>query len=165
MKKILLTRHAKSSWKDMSLSDRERPLNKRGKRDAPEMGQRLVQRGIQLDLIISSPAKRAIKTATKLAKEVGYTKKIMREENLYDASEWHILEVIRSLDSKFDKVMLVAHNPGLTDLVNQISGRRLDNVPTCGIVELDYNIETWEEVGESKPEAFLFDYPKKARGI
>lgn len=160
MKKLLLVRHAKSSWKDPSLPDAERPLNRRGERDAREMGKRLAQRSVRLDLIISSPAKRAIATAKRMAKELDSDKRIVEEEKLYDAGARQILAVIRSVDDEHDAIMLVAHNPGVTDLVNQISGERLDNIPTCGIVELTYAVEAWKEIALAKPVDFSFDYPK-----
>ncbi|MBN1479317.1 histidine phosphatase family protein [candidate division KSB1 bacterium] len=161
MKTLFIARHAKSSWKDTTLDDRDRPLNKRGKRDAPHMGERLFQRGVRIDLLISSPAKRAISTAKKFAKEIFYEAPIIKDERLYDATEWEMLEVIHSLANSYERVMLVAHNPGVTDLVNQISGRRVENMPTCGIVQLDYEIERWDQIGHKKPKRFDFDYPKK----
>ena len=160
MKKLFLIRHAKSSWKDKSLADWQRPLNKRGKKDAPKMGKRLAERGAKIDLIVSSPAKRAMSTAKKLAKELGYKKKIVQNENLYNATEWQMLEVIHSFDFQLERVMLVTHNPGLTDFVNQISGRRVENIPTCGIVELAFEVESWRDIGKVKPVDFTFDYPK-----
>lgn len=123
------------------------------------MGKRLAQRGVQVDLIISSPAKRAIATAKRVAKEL-VCDKMVQEEKLYDASAEQILAVIRSVDDEYDSIMLVAHNPGLTNLVNQISGMQLDNIPTCGIVELTCAVEEWSNIGMAKPVDFRFDYPK-----
>ena len=145
--------------------DREKPLNKRGNRDAPMMGLRLLQSGIRIDLIVTSPAKRALTTAKKIAKQFSFKIEMVQEEKLYDATEWQILEVIHSLDDKIENVMIVAHNPGITDLVNQISGHRIEKVPTCGVALLRYDSDTWQEVGRAKPVAFEFDYPKQTPGF
>lgn len=161
MKKVIIVRHAKSSWKDTTLSDMERPLNKRGKRDAPMMAERLAKNVGVVDAIVSSPAVRARRTATTFAKKLGYAKKNFLDEKLYDASEWQILQVIQSLDNAFKSAIVIGHNPGITDLVNQISGKRIENVPTCGVVVLEFNAETWENIGLTKPVRFDFDYPKK----
>lgn len=161
MKKLFIVRHGKSSWQETTLADRDRPLNKRGTRDAPRMGERLFRRGARVDLLISSPAKRAMTTAQKIAEEIQYTLPIVESEKLYNATERDILHVIHSLDNSHVSVMLVAHNPGITDLINQIAGRRVDNVPTCGVVQLDYEIDTWDQVGQQKPKHVEIDYPKK----
>lgn len=159
MKKLFLVRHAKSSWKDMSLSDRERPLNKRGKRDAPEMGRRLSQAGIHIDAILSSTAVRAISTADILAEQLLFEQEIDQRDDLYHAGADELLNAIRQFNDDLNAVMLVAHNPGLTDLVNKLAGP-IDNVPTCGVVTLDYDINNWKDVGRVPPRDFQFDFPQ-----
>jgi phosphohistidine phosphatase len=164
MKTLILVRHAKSSWKDQTLADYDRPLNKRGKRNAPEMGQRLAERGIRPDRMVSSPAKRAIATAQAVAKEVGFPReKIVEDERLYLSSVSTWLEVIRPLDDDADCVICFGHNPELTDLVNTLGRQDIGNMPTCGVVELRYDIETWADVGKVEPTYFDFDYPKKGQ--
>lgn len=163
MKKLTLVRHAKSSWKDPHLTDEERPLNQRGRRDAPEMGRRLAERDVVPDLLISSPAERALTTAQLIAEAIGYPPEGIEEEDLLylaGVDEW--MEVIWSLDDALDQVMLFGHNPGLTDLVNTISTLRLANVPTCGVIELAFDIDRWCQVGRVRPRQATFDYPKKA---
>jgi len=162
VKVLTLIRHAKSSWKDPSLPDWDRPLNKRGKRDAPAMGRRLAERGSFADLMISSPAVRALATAEAIAEEIDYPwTEIVADERLCgaDLSEW--LEVIQGLDDALDRVMCVGHNPGLTELTSYFSAEGISNVPTCGIVELRFDVWRWALVGHVEPTGVNFDYPKQ----
>jgi phosphohistidine phosphatase len=164
LKILILVRHAKSSWKDASLADRDRPLNKRGKRDAPEMGRRLAARGAAPDLIVSSPAARALATARIIAEAVGYPVDAIREdERLYLASPAELLEAIRDLDDGYDRVFLFGHNPGLTELVNELSEPAVDNVPTCGLVELRLAAERWADLSPDTVRRVSFDTPKSGR--
>ena len=160
MKTLYLVRHAKSYWGDQSLPDFERPLNKRGKRDAPFMGEVLNDKKVRPDLIICSPAKRTRKTALEIAERLRYPdKKILFDENLYEASSNTILEIIKNIDDKFDSVMIFGHNPGLTLLNNYISDKYLDNIPTCGIVALQSD-KKWSEIGKNSCSHLFFEYPK-----
>lgn len=162
MKVLILIRHAKSSWKNPGLPDRLRPLNKRGKRDAPVMGERLAERGVEVDRVISSPATRALATAEFITEEIGHPwDEIIVDERLYHTDSFEMLEVIQGLDDYLDCVMCFGHNPGLTDLVNHLSPYYIDNVPTCGVVELRFDVDTWALVGEFEPTEVDFDYPKK----
>ena len=164
MKTLILVRHAKSSWKDGSLPDRKRPLNKRGKRDAPMMGQRLAERGVEVELMISSPATRAMATAEAMAEELEYPwDGIVAEERLYEADAEEILTVVEEQDDWIDRLMVIGHNPGLTALANILSRSDLENVPTCGVVELTYEVDRWMEIAGARPVRFGFDYPKKRR--
>ncbi|GAK58981.1 phosphoglycerate mutase [Candidatus Vecturithrix granuli] len=162
MKRVYLLRHAKSSWQDSSLEDFERPLNKRGKQDAPEMGQRLRSQHVLPDLIISSPAKRAVATAKIFAEEIGYPKKqIVYEAAIYEADTARLQTLLHGLENNIQQVMLCGHNPGLTMLAEYLSGTLIDNIPTCGIVCVDFAVDTWQEIGERKGTLIFFDYPKK----
>ena len=163
MKRLTLIRHAKSSWKDAYLLDIDRPLNKRGKRDAPMMGQRLAERGVSPELIVSSPATRAIVTAETIALEIDYPlDDIVVNERIYGADVDDLLFVIRSLDETLEHVMCFGHNPGLTDLVNTLSpSQTINNVPTCGVIELVFETDTWASAGDVMPARMDFDYPKK----
>lgn len=161
MKTLILVRHAKSSWRDDSLADRDRPLNRRGERDAPEMGRRLAARGGPPDLIVSSPATRALTTARIIAEAVGYPVDGIREdERLYLASPPELLEAIRGLDDRHDRVFLFGHNPGLTELVNELSEPAIDNVPTCGVVELRLAADRWADLSPDTVRRADFDTPK-----
>jgi phosphohistidine phosphatase len=161
MKTLYLIRHAKSSWSDPTLSDFQRPLNKRGKRDAPFMGRRLREAGILPDLIISSAAKRAAKTAGIIAREIGYDKKdIDFRDEVYSSDILQLLAIIRSTRAGIDSLCLVGHNYVITDLAEWLSGTSLVNIPTCGIVALSFAGGTWEAIGEDAGQLLFFDYPK-----
>lgn len=160
MKTLYLARHAKSYWEDQSIPDINRPLNKRGKRDAPFMGEILMDKNIKPTLVVSSPAKRAKKTALAIAEKIGYPeKKILYNEDLYEASSNILIKIIKQLDEKYDSVMIFGHNPGLTMLNNHISDRYIDNIPTCGIVALQLDIK-WSELDKNTGKFLFFEYPK-----
>ena len=126
------------------------------------MGERLAERGIEVERVISSPATRALATAEVITGEIGHPwDEIIVDERLYHADASELLEVIQGLDDHLDCVMCFGHNPGLTDLVNSLSPYHIDNVPTCGVVELRFDVDTWARVGESEPAEVDFDYPKK----
>lgn len=162
MKTLTLLRHAKSSWKDTSLKDRDRPLNKRGERDAPEMGKRIDAAGIRPSLIVSSPAVRAWTTARAAARALDYPlEHLEREGNLYLASLDDLLDVVVALDKKFDNVMLVAHNPGLTDFANFLQPGLTNNLPTSGVVTVNIDQDDWNLYERPKTELVYHDWPKK----
>lgn len=162
MKTLTLVRHAKSSWKDSSLADRDRPLNKRGERDAPEMARRIAAAGIRPSLIVSSPALRAWTTAKAVAKEIGYPIEFLqRETELYLASLRDILDVLDAQDEKFNSLMVVGHNPGLTTFANYLVPGITHNVPTAGVVCVNIDQDDWNLHGQPAAELVVFDYPKK----
>lgn len=162
MKTLYVIRHAKSSWDDPTLSDFDRPLNNRGKKDAPEMGKRLKQRKVLPDLFLSSPAERARTTCYAIAEELGYPEsKIKTDKNLYHAEDAEILRIIQSLDNKYACVWIFGHNPGLTDFVNLLADAGIDNIPTCGVVACSLNVQSWDEVSRKKGVVTFFDFPKK----
>ncbi len=161
MKHLLICRHAKSSWKDSSLADFDRPLNKRGEKNAPLMGKMLVDHKIKPDLIVSSPAKRAKLTALTLAKELHYPKKkIVYMNSIYNAPAEELIPCIHSFDDQFDKVIIVGHNTGFTMLANVLGDLKIPNVPTCGIVALDFKIDSWKDVRKKNGKLVFFYYPK-----
>ncbi len=161
MKSLLLIRHAKSSWDDVSLSDFDRPLNERGKNDAPVMAHRLLDKKINIDAFISSPAKRAKKTASIFAKEFKKDKeKIILKTELYGASGDVFYDVISKTKDKFKSIALFSHNPGLTDFANQLTDVQIDNIPTAGIFAVKADCKKWEDFKESKKEFWFFDHPK-----
>lgn len=161
MKQLLLIRHAKSSWGDPSLNDFDRPLNDRGKNDAPVMAQRLLEKKIKIDAFISSPAKRASRTAKIFAKE--YEKKkeeIIYKTELYLASDNVFYEVINNTDDDFDRIAVFSHNPGITDFANDLTEIRVDNIPTCGIFAVKADAKRWTDFKDAKKQFWFFDYPK-----
>jgi phosphohistidine phosphatase len=164
-KELLLVRHAKSSWDDPYLDDHDRPLNERGLRNAPEMGKRLQGSIVRLDVWISSTALRAITTAEILAEQVGFPPdQIQRTKDLYHASATELQEFIAGLDDAIDSVALFGHNPGMTSLVANLYGLPIDNLPTCGVVHLQFNENTWSAVSSAPPALAYFDFPKNESG-
>lgn len=161
MKTVILVRHAKSDWGNPSLSDYDRPLNDRGKRDAPVMAQRLVDRGVEIDCFISSPAKRASRTARVFAEAYKFDKSdILYIEDLYGAGEETFLKVIADAKNKWDTIALFSHNPGLTDFANTLTPTRVDNIPTSGVFAVKADCSKWEEFEKASKEFWFFDYPK-----
>lgn len=163
MKTLTLLRHAKSSWKDASLQDRERPLNGRGQRDAPIMAQHINEAGIRPSLILSSPAVRAWTTAKTIAHEIGYPAEFLQQEDrLYHASIRSLLKVISEQDSGFNNLMIVGHNPGLTDFANYLTPKITDNIPTCAFVSFEIDREDWNLDVDAETRLMVYDYPKRA---
>jgi phosphohistidine phosphatase len=161
MKTLFLVRHAKSSRDDPSLPDRDRPLDDRGRQHAPKMGRRLAKRDVKPDLLLSSPALRALTTAHLIAEEVGYKRKdIVVDDRLYASSADDLLAVIRALDKKLNRVMLFGHNPEFTDLAHRLSSEIID-MPTSAVVEFNFDTKAWSDVGEVQPAKVALDYPKK----
>lgn len=164
MKTIVLIRHSKSDKKSKKLRDIERPLNKRGLKEAPMMGQVLKNFQLTPELIISSPAIRALKTAELIAKEFDITTdSIITDPNLYLESKSTLLSVIKHIDDKYNTVFLVSHNPGLTDLVNYLSIETIKNVPTSGALAIEVDTETWSELDMGNGKLLFYEYPKKHR--
>jgi phosphohistidine phosphatase len=161
MKKIILIRHAKSDWDHPWLADFECPLDERGLRDAPQMAASLKNRGITVDLICSSTAKRAQQTACMTAEVLGYPEeKIQWEKSLYHASEDHLLRFIQSQSDQIQTLVLVGHNPGLTELINLL-GVKLDNLPTSGQFAFSLSTTHWKELSRDTCTFAWWDSPKK----
>ena len=166
MKLLYLVRHAKSSWSNLSLDDFDRPLNKRGKRDAPMMAKRMLSQGIAPSLLLSSPAKRAMKTCKVFAKELDYSKqRIETDMGLYHASSQEILNIIRGKNDALDSIMVFGHNPGFTDLSNALTGENILNVPTCGIVAVNFSVASWSDLAYEEGQLIFFDYPKRLENV
>lgn len=162
MKTLCLLRHAKSSWKEQGLSDFERPLNKRGKRDAPEMAGRLRERTFFPELILASPARRTRKTAEVFAVALGYpVGKIVWLEEIYHADLEGLLSILRGIEDGMARVLLVGHNPALTILAEWLSGERIGNIPTCGLLALDFSVLSWGKIERAGGRPLFYEYPKK----
>jgi phosphohistidine phosphatase len=162
MKTLILLRHAKSSLKESGLDDFDRPLNDRGRRDTPMMGTVLADRHKFPDLIVSSPAKRAFKTAKIIAKAVGYAwAEIQTDERIYEATVSDLLQVIHGIDEPYGTVMLVGHNPGLNALSHYLTDYAVENIPTCGAFEVEFPDNPWRDVGHKSGRLVSFDYPEK----
>jgi phosphohistidine phosphatase len=145
MKTLLILRHAKSSWAEPAVPDHQRPLNDRGKRDAPRMGQLVKDEGLVPDLILSSTALRARKTAKKVAKACGYDSLIEQTDSFYQAYPDDYIQVLRCVSDEHDSVMVVGHNPCLEELVEVVSGQR-HTMPTAALAHVVLEIDRWEQM-------------------
>jgi len=162
MKTLFLVRHAKSSWDEPGLPDRDRPLADRGKRDVVKMGDRLAERGVKPYLILSSPAARALATAEAIATRLDYKRKdIVVNGRLYACQADDLLDVIQELGDKPKQVMLVGHNPELADLAHRLSND-VTEMQTCAIAEFSFDVKSWSDIGNAKPKLVALDYPKKS---
>lgn len=160
LRQLILVRHGKSDWKNSPIiEDFDRPLNKRGKRNAPQMAERLFNRGFNFDLMVSSPAERAKSTAKYFAEVFDY-KDIKYEASIYEAGTSTLLNLVNKLDDQFQKVIMFGHNPGFTDFANQLTNADIYNIPTAGIVAMNFSFDSWEMVSMGTGEIALFDYPK-----
>jgi phosphohistidine phosphatase len=162
LKTLYLLRHAKSSWEDGNLSDFDRPLNERGLREAPIMGEILKNKIEQPELIISSSAKRAITTAEIIANSFNYDiNKIIKEEKIYHSVVSDLMRIIYETPNTVERLMLFGHNPTFTQVVNYLSDKYIDNLPTCGFVQINFALESWKELESNTGKLILFEYPKK----
>lgn len=162
MKTIYFVRHAKSSWDNLGMKDKDRPLNERGEHDAPNMGKLLKDKGVKPDKLVSSPAKRAFSTALYFAKAFDLAPSdIDVEEQIYEAHVEDILEVVHNLSDEWDTVFLFGHNPTFTDVVNQFAERSIMNVPTCGVCKVEAAIDHWQDFATSNARLKEFYYPKQ----
>jgi phosphohistidine phosphatase len=163
MKTLLIIRHAKSSWDNINTPDIERPLNDRGRKDAPAMARRVIKAGIHPDRLLSSPARRARHTAELFAREfhVKETDIVIFNE-LYHAQPVAFQQVIAGLDDGDQSVALFSHNPGITAFVNTLTSVRLDDMPTCSVFAIKCEAPTWSEFFSGDRKFLFFDYPKSA---
>lgn len=162
MKRLTLLRHAKSNWAAPATPDRDRVLAERGERDARIMGRRLLARRARPSLIVSSPAVRALTTAKSIAAALRYPSEFLQlEEALYLATPEEVLDFVLDQQDDFSDLMIVGHNPGLTDLVNRLlPDLRLENLPTGGVVAMDTDAERWADFLAGPARLVYYDYPK-----
>ena len=153
MRTLLILRHAKSSWKDDSLPDHDRPLNKRGLKDAPRMGQLLRREDLLPDLILCSSAKRARVTAELVAEESGYEGELRLKDDLYAFDAEAYLEALTELSDGYDRVMVVGHNPAMEELLEALTGG-FERLPTAALAMVELPIDRWSEL-EDEPEGKL----------
>lgn len=159
MKTLYLIRHAKSSWA-FDLPDHDRPLGKRGRKDVIKMGGYLAENQTKPEIVISSTASRAFYTALHICDQLGIDEGHIRlEKKLFHAGSQEILEIIRSAPS-CDRLAIVGHNPGFTDVANRIANTNIENVPTCGAVGISFSINSWSAVNFGSGEKLFFYFPK-----
>lgn len=164
MKRLTLIRHAKSDWRDVSLSDFDRPLNGRGKKTAPMMGQRMFKRGDIPDLLLSSPAKRAAKTARLMARELAVAKEeIVYRAEIFEAKMATLVGLLGELSEPGpEHVALIGHNPALSELAEWLCADAPDWLPTCAVLTLDLDIDSWENIKQGCGQILHYDFPKKS---
>lgn len=162
MKNLILIRHAKSSWDEPGIGDRERTLNKRGLKDASKMGALLHERGVEPDEMIVSLAVRAWMTAELIADELGYSREeLIQESAIYAAGLGVLMQVVQNIDEELETVCLVGHNPGFEELANSLApGSVEDHLPTCGVVRIRFESDTWGEIGAGDGELVELLKPK-----
>ena len=163
MKTLLLVRHAKSSWESPGIPDFDRGLNERGKRDAPQMAKRLKKMGIKIDLLLSSPAKRAKKTAELFAAGMHRrSEEVHCEPELYLPHHGSFYSLISKLPDKVSCAAIFSHNPGITDFANSLTDVRVDNMPTCSVFAVNISADSWANAEAAAKTFLFFDYPKSA---
>ncbi len=161
-KRLTLLRHAKSSWENPDLNDFDRPLNKRGQRDASLIGRRLKERNYTPDLLLVSPARRARLTAEAIADQLNFdNRELTFDEHIYMATVTELLALLRTIANNQQNVLLVGHNPGITDLANYLVGGRLENIPTCGIFSVELQAQSWQQLDRAAARLLFYDDPKR----
>jgi phosphohistidine phosphatase len=164
MKKLIFVRHAKSSWKDSSLGDLERPLKSRGEKDIELQADILAEIQLIPEMIVSSHALRALQTAKGFAAHLGLSPEQLEEkERLYHAFYHDVQDIINDLDDEMDVVMIIGHNPTATNFANKFSKDYIANVPTCGMLVLESKVNTWSEFSRYNTDLVHFSYPKMLR--
>ncbi|MBB6498164.1 SixA phosphatase family protein [Pedobacter cryoconitis] len=160
-KQLVLVRHGKSDWSTNGMTDFERPLNHRGNKNAPEMAERISKRNLIPELLVSSPAKRALTTAKHFSDTWDMPKdKIQKEPAIYEANTTALLQVVNRFDNQHNRIALFGHNPGLTDFVNFLADAHIYTIPTAGVVYIDFPFDDWSMVSHHTGSLLLFDYPK-----
>lgn len=163
LKTLYIIRHAKSSWANHNQSDFERPLNERGHKDAPMMAEKLFKNKIPIDVFVSSTALRAKQTCEHFCKIYGAdVKKIQFSDMLYHAPSYVIYSVTENINDIYNNAAVFCHNPGITDFVNTLCDDfRIDNMPTCGIVAVQADINHWKDFESTEKKVLFMEYPKK----
>ena len=162
MKKLIIIRHSKSSWKDLSLGDFHRPLNRRGKSDGPIMANFLSRKINKICFLHSSSSVRTFETSKFFIDRIKFDK-IKYDDSLYHSSSFSILNVIRNYSDNLSSVAIIAHNPGLTNLINELTNIYIDNLPTTGIAEIDFNCLKWNDISSKNSNLIEIKFPKQLK--
>ncbi|MCG3167372.1 MAG: hypothetical protein POELPBGB_03162 [Bacteroidia bacterium] len=164
MKTLLLVRHAKSSWNDADISDMDRPLKRSGVKDALEISEKLKTLKCLPDLLISSPAVRAITTALIISRTLKYHyNRIVINDMVYDFSKDALLPLLRNTDDKYDVVMLVGHDPALTYLLNDLTGKAIEKMPTSSVAKINFGVKHWQKLTPGKGKLIFLESPAKKK--
>ncbi|NTU52331.1 MAG: histidine phosphatase family protein [Chlorobiaceae bacterium] len=162
MKVIYLVRHAKAGWHDPTIADFERPLTTRGHAEADSMSTHLLHQGIIPELLVSSPATRALETAQIFADTLGIeTGEIRHNIDIYEGDTEALATIVQALDDAFETIMLFGHNPTISSLIRWLTGKPTDAMETCGIARIDLECDRWHEAGEESGTLTWYEYPKK----
>ena len=162
MKSLIIVRHCKSSWADLSLSDFDRPLNKRGNIDGELMSNYLKEKEKKIDKLISSKSKRTRLTSKYFTEKIHFDS-ISYLDELYHASYSDIINIISNVKNNFNSIMLIGHNPGLTELINQNTSMNIYNLPTTGVVKVEFKGDKWERITENKGKIVYKKFPKELK--
>jgi len=163
-KTLFIVRHGKSSWDNEEISDSDRPLKERGIVDSYTMASRFKTKGVQPEIIFSSPAIRALHTAIIFCQVLNLPEKILQiDGRLLHPGNSDLLKLVSSFDDKYSRIMIFGHNPGFTDLVNSLSDIRLGNLPTTGVAVLEFETPRWSNAGKQTLLNTEIDYPKSEK--
>ena len=162
MKSLIIVRHCKSSWADLSLSDFDRPLNKRGNIDGELMSNYLREKEKKIDKLILSTSKRTRLTSKYFTEKIHFDS-ISYLDELYHASYSDIINIISKVENNFNSIMVIGHNPGLTELINQYTIMNIYNLPTTGVVKVEFKGDKWERITENKGKIVYKKFPKELK--
>jgi phosphohistidine phosphatase len=161
MKRLTLIRHAKASWGSAALDDIDRPLNTRGEKEAPLMGRRLARHSFKPEQIVASPATRATSTATLIARELGLPlQEVVLQRRIYEAEMYDLLYIVQQLDNSLSHVVLIGHNPGISELSAALTGLAVQSMHTCGVFAIDFEVAEWAQIEPGSGSFVFYDYPK-----
>jgi len=163
MKTLFLLRHAKSSWSDTNLADFDRPLNDRGLRTAPQMGELMKSRGYLPDVVVSSPAARARHTAELAAEAAGIRERLRFDPRIYEASPHTLLDITNSINDSLSSEMLVGHNPGMEGFVRLLTGA-VERMPTAALAVIELAVDSWRDVSQGRAQLVEVIRPKEVFG-
>ena len=164
MKQLTIVRHAKSSWDLPEMEDYYRPLNPRGVKNAYAIGDELTVRGVFPDLVVTSPAVRAMNTAIIISRKLDFSlERIEANANMYEASVTDVMKIMSGINDSVSHAMLVGHKPTLTMLINRLQKKPLDNLPTCGVYHLEFDISSWSEIYDAKGKVQFALFPKELK--
>jgi phosphohistidine phosphatase len=161
MKTVFFARHAKSNWNEPGISDFERPLNQKGEEDAPVMATYLRDSGFVVEQIISSDAARALATAKVYKKQLTPNQAIIQKHAIYLASYLDIDSVLKQISEQFSRIMIVGHNPTMTDIINYYAADSVQDMSACGVAVVEFEIENWIEIKMNSGALVAYEYPKK----
>lgn len=161
-KYLSFMRHAKSSWRYPELHDYDRPLNERGLADAPIMGRKLKKMGISPDMILCSPANRAISTARIICDKINFSlHKLKLDDKIYTATSWQMLDIIKAIDNKYESILVIGHEPMISQTIEILTGVSIEKFPTCAFLQMELSISKWSEIIAESGLIKTFEYPKK----